>query len=226
MVIPIFAAAANKKGQSLTKAAVIFSAGLFISLLPMALGALLFNQLFNLYRQPISLFVGVLLIIWGIIILLGHQLPLPDLGQKIAGQKSLTRFGSVFSLGLIAGLGATTCVGPILGAILSLAASSPGSLTVISLMIAYAAGLIIPLIIISMLVSKNANVIQKATHRYYITIRNKKVLFTEIATGALLILIGYIFIRYQGTLTTIPIINRSGILNASFDLQDALFLLQ
>jgi cytochrome c-type biogenesis protein len=135
--------------------AVLFAALSFVSgftvifmLLGMASGTL--GALFTLNKKLIAQVGGVLIIVLGFGMM--GVIPLPSLG-RITGKipSSVvpgTRTGG-FLLGLLFGLGWSPCLGPILGTILVLAATSNTALTGATLLFAYALGLGLPFLLLS-----------------------------------------------------------------------------
>jgi cytochrome c-type biogenesis protein len=107
--------------------------------------------------------------------------------ERFGGERSGVRRGGVvggFALGSVFALGWTPCIGPTLGAILTMAAvgTSP---QVVSLLIAYSIGLGIPFILMALAVDR-APLITRPLLRYSRQI--------EIAGGALIVLLGFALI--------------------------------
>lgn len=87
---------------------------------------------------------GIAMILFGLYTLSGRGIP----GLKITPKSPVTYFGS-FTFGCILGMSWTPCVGPILVGILLLAATTVSLPTGSLLLFSYAAGLAIPLILVS-----------------------------------------------------------------------------
>src|SRR5690606_37693440 len=79
MIIPTFAAAASKKTNSFFITASVFSIGLLVALLPVDFGFTFIGRIMLVHRRSITLAIGVLLLIWGVLTLLGRHLPFPSL---------------------------------------------------------------------------------------------------------------------------------------------------
>jgi cytochrome c-type biogenesis protein len=103
------------------------------------LGGMLFT-----YRNTLQLLGGILVIFFGLYIM--GVLKLPLLGRYLQlniRNRPAAVFGSLL-IGASFAIGWTPCVGPILGAILTLAASTGGTNTGILLLSSYSLGLAVP----------------------------------------------------------------------------------
>lgn len=225
LVLPTFFVTWFRKKQRLTLAALSFSAGLLMILIPLGLGAYGVWSLLSFYRLPLSRIIAASLALAGFAVLAGRNIPFPDLAGKLLPKGKTGGFASAFSLGMVSGLGSSACTGPILGAILTLAASATNPRGAVMLAVAYAAGIVAPLMGFAL-----------AFHRYRLNqswiIRGKVMRIggrsfhsTNLFAGFLLLFIAYIFLRYQGSLGLAPIFTKTGILDRYFDIQDALFTL-
>lgn len=117
--------------------------GLVFLILGASLGLL--GQLLQTYRLEVSRFSGALIALFGLQML--GLLRLPWLGTGWAGLR-LERFGLAgpVALGAAFGTGWTPCIGPVLGSILTLAASSGDTGRGVLLLTAYTVGLGLPFI--------------------------------------------------------------------------------
>lgn len=226
MVLPTFAAAGMSQRRKLLVTTLVFSLGLFVVLFPLGLGALKLWQWLFFYRRPLSLVVGVGLLLAAILVILGRQLPFPNLIGWVLPQKKPTgKYATVFSLGLVSGLGSSACVGPILGAIVTLAASATNPIGTTLLMASYAAGLVAPLFGLSLVYERYDLANHPILRGKILRIGSLRLHSHNLATGSLLLLVSYIFLRYQGSLGFSPIFTRTGLLELYLDLQEKLFLL-
>ncbi len=123
---------------------------IFFGLISGAVGKFLF-----LHRMLFSRVSGVLVILFGLSLL--NILPLPHflvkffVGRKFPSWLSPGKSSSAFLLGLLFALGWSPCLGPILGAILTLAASSATAWHGAFLLSIYALGLAIPFLLVAIL---------------------------------------------------------------------------
>lgn len=224
MVIPMFAASASGSKHSLYKAMAWFGVGLLLSLIPVGIGALALSSFFAVYRRGISMVLGVGMMLLGVVLLGGVHLRVPDLAgpiQRLMG----TRLGLAPALvmGVVAGLGSTACVGPILGAILTLAGSQ-GGWAVVGLLIAYALGLMAPLILFVWMYLRYETRIASTIQSKSLKLFGYELPIATVASGLLLMSVGYVFVRYQGSLGFSSVFTRSGWMNRVFDFQDMLLI--
>ena len=130
--------------------------------------------LFGQFSQTVALFNGikptmviigaVFFIIVGLILL--RAVPLPE---RLLNNKSFpipeglsvhSRWGTAL-IGAIFAAGWSPCIGPILGGVLTLAASSGSTMTGILLLFAFALGIMLPLTILALIYTKAAERLQK-----------------------------------------------------------------
>ena len=102
-----------------------------------------------------------------------------------------------FVFGLAFAIGWTPCVGPILGTILTLAATTPS--ISFSLLLAYSAGLGIPFILMGVFYSKSTKIISSMT---------KHLKYYNIVLGGFIILLGIlIFTNQLAYIANFPLLN-------------------
>jgi cytochrome c-type biogenesis protein len=102
-----------------------------------------------------------------------------------------------FVFGLAFAIGWTPCVGPILGTILTLAATTPS--ISFSLLLAYSVGLGIPFILMGVFFSKSTKIISSMT---------KHLKYYNIVLGGLIILLGIlIFTNQLAYIANFPLLN-------------------
>jgi cytochrome c-type biogenesis protein len=104
------------------------------------------------YRQLLLQLGGVLILLFGIIILLGDKLKIFQRGfswPPPAGVRKI-RFLGPFAFGISFALAWTPCVGPILGAVLTIAATSRDYLASAVLLGAYSLGITIPFLVLGL----------------------------------------------------------------------------
>lgn len=115
-------------------------------------GANAFRSSLNAFREELNLAAGVIVIIFGLFTT--GLLRLPWLQQEFRWQSRITGHGpaEAYVLGLAFAFGWTPCIGPILGAILALAASANGA-GGIALLAVYSLGLGLPFILAALFLS-------------------------------------------------------------------------
>ena len=225
MVLPAYFAASFHRKEKILAATVAFAAGLLLLLIPLGFGAFWFASLLVYDRRAISMVVGILLAVAGLLVLTGYHFPFPKLSIIPFPKRGSGGYISALSLGMVSGLGSSACIGPIFGAIVTLAAAETNSAGVLLLLLAYTAGLTVPLFVFSYAVEKNAVSVRKILRGKVLKIGSYEMHSSNLLTGILLLLIAYVFIRYQGSMGRTPIFTRTGILDWYIDVQDRLFTL-
>jgi cytochrome c biogenesis protein CcdA len=126
LLLPAFFAYAFGGGGELVRKTGVFYLGLAATLVPLGMGISAVSALFYGQRGTLITVSGLLVIAFGILQLLGRGFafgPLARLRTRIRGDSA----GAVFALGAVYGF-AGFCSGPILGAVLTVAAASGGAL--------------------------------------------------------------------------------------------------
>ncbi len=165
--------------------AVFFVLGLSTVFMILGFAASAFGQLFLSYQGVMTKVAGVVIIIFGLHFLGLFRIPLLYREARIdAGDQGGSVFGA-YILGLAFAFGWTPCIGPILGAILSLAAQegSVGQGTV--LLGFYAIGLGIPFMLAAMFMNRFVKTMNRM---------KKHMKLIENLSGGLLILIGVLLL--------------------------------
>ncbi len=110
---------------------------------------------------------GAIIIGFGIYMILTHKIRILNVEKKIFPKSVGARFPVSFLFGMAFAAGWTPCVGPILGTIITLAATSPS--ISFNLLLAYSLGMGIPFVIMGALISKSSRIIARVTNhlKYY-----------------------------------------------------------
>ena len=225
MVLPAYFAASFHRKEKILGATMVFAAGLLLLLIPLGFGAFWLASLLVYDRRTITMLVGILLAVAGLLVLTGYRLPFPKVSIAPFSKKGSGGYISAFTLGMVSGIGSSACIGPIVGAIITLAAAATNPTGVQLLLLAYTAGLTVPLFVFSYAVERNAAAVGKILRGKVLKIGSYEMHSSNLLTGILLLLIAYVFIRYQGSLGRMPLFTQTGILDWYFDLQDKLFTL-
>ena len=135
-------------------AALFFVMGLSTVFLILGFTASIFGAFFLQNQVLIARLSGIVVIIFGLHFLGVFRIPFLDQEARLdAGDKGGTSFGA-YILGLAFAFGWTPCIGPQLGAILSLAASEASVTRGTLLLGVYAAGLGIPFLLAAMFITR------------------------------------------------------------------------
>ena len=169
------------KRRSAVLPAVFFVLGLSTVFLLMGFAASSFGRLFLQHQDLMGRISGVVIILLGLHFL--HVLRIPILDQEArldAGNRGGSSLGA-YVLGLAFAFGWTPCIGPQLGAILSLAASEASVARGTTLLAIYAFGLGIPFLLAAIFVSHSVKLMNRM---------KRHMAMIEKAMGLLLILVG------------------------------------
>lgn len=202
LLLPAFFASSTGVGARLAGHVSVFYAGLLVILVPLGLGASAIGAFFTGHRDTLILVAGIIIIIFGLMQLFGAGFDLQRFLPQAATSSPSKTVGvtRAFLLGITSGV-AGFCAGPILGAVLTLAAASGSVTTGAALMAIYGAGMVFPLIIL-VLAWHRSGVRSKARGRTF-TVGNRSFHTTSVLTGALLIAVGILFITTNG-LNSLP----------------------
>jgi cytochrome c-type biogenesis protein len=162
-------------------AALFFVMGLSTVFLILGFTASAFGAFFLQNQVLFAQVSGVMIIVFGLHFLGVFRIPFLDREARLdAGDKGGSSFGA-YVLGLAFAFGWTPCIGPQLGAILSLAASEASVGRGTLLLGIYAAGLGIPFLLAAMFITRAVGVMNRLK-------RHMKTI--ERAMGGLLVLVG------------------------------------
>lgn len=187
LLIPAFFASSSGVGARLAANVGVFFVGLLTVLVPLGVGARLVGGFFTSHRGVLIWVAGIIIIVFGLMQLLGWGFDLQRLLPTQFTTVANTNVGLVRSylLGMSAGV-AGFCAGPILGAVLTLSATSDSIFTGGLLMVFYSAGMLLPLLIVVMIWHHSG------APRLW---RGRGI---TIATGLLFIVLGIVFITTNG----------------------------
>lgn len=132
-----------------TLAALFFVLGLSTVFVLLGAAATVFGRLFLTWQDGFVTAAGIVIMVFGAHFIGVFRLPFMDREMRVdAGDRGGSAFGA-YLLGLAFAFGWTPCLGPILGAILGLAASQADLARGTVLLAAYAAGLGVPFLLVA-----------------------------------------------------------------------------
>lgn len=168
--------------RALLTPALLFVAGFTLVFVAFGASASLLGSLLKDYQTVVQIVGGLLVAVFGI--LMTGIIKVPWLYGEFRMDPSKARFAGNLS-GLFVGMafaaGWTPCIGPVLGAILTLASATTTASEGVVLLLSYSAGLAIPFILVAVLFSRARPVLQ-FVQRYSTTINR--------VAGAILFAIG------------------------------------
>ena len=197
LLLPAFFAYAFESRGELVRKTVIFYLGLCVTLVPLGMGISAVSRLFYGQRSALILGAGVLLILLGAWQLAGRGFSLGPF-ERLRGRIKGDSAGATFALGAVYGF-AGFCSGPILGAVLTVAAASGETVRGAGLLATYALGMAAPLFLLASLWDR----LDLGERRW---LRGRELAFggfrvhtTNLVSGTMFVLLGVLFIAYEGT---------------------------
>ena len=140
---------------------------------------------------------GIVIIGFGIFLLLSMRINRLNFEKKFFPKKSKTIYPMSFIFGLAFAAGWTPCVGPILGTILTLAATTPS--VAFNLLLVYSLGLGIPFILMGIFYSRANRAIR---------IMSKHLKYYNVILGGFIILLGIlVFTNQLAYIANFPLLN-------------------
>ena len=151
----------------------------------------------NQFTDSLNVVAGIIIIIFGMFLILSTKINSLNKEKKFHIKNFKSSYPMSFVFGLAFAIGWTPCVGPILGTILTLAATTPS--ISFSLLLAYSAGLGIPFILMGIFYSKSTKIISSMT---------KHLKYYNIVLGGFIILLGIlIFTNQLAYIANFPLLN-------------------
>jgi cytochrome c-type biogenesis protein len=151
----------------------------------------------NQFTDSLNMVAGIIIVIFGIFLILSTKINSLNKEKKFHIKNFKSSYPMSFVFGLAFAIGWTPCVGPILGTILTLAATTPS--IAFSLLLAYSTGLGIPFILMGIFYSKSTKIISSMT---------KHLKYYNIVLGGFIILLGVlIFTNQLAYIANFPLLN-------------------
>ncbi len=171
--------------------ALVFVAGFSLIFIALGAGATLFGQLMLRNRDLISRVGGVLVILFGFYMLGAFNFAFLGRDTRLhLANKPLGYFGTLV-VGIAFGAGWSPCIGPILGAILTMAANEADLQRGMVLLGSYSLGLAVPFLAAALMVERFLAVFAKLRHR---------MIWVNRISGALLVLVGVLMVTNRFTM--------------------------
>lgn len=140
---------------------------------------------------------GIIIMGFGIFLLLSTKINKLNMEKKFFPKRSKSSYPMSFVFGLAFAAGWTPCVGPILGTILTLAATTPS--VAFNLLLAYSLGLGIPFILIGIFYSRANTVIRSMS---------KHLKYYNVILGAFIVILGIlVFTNQLAYIANFPLLN-------------------
>lgn len=203
MLLPAFFSYAFATPRELLDRTGVFYLGLATTLVPLGVLAGTLGAFVNEHRFTFVTAASVLVIVLGLLMLLNVPVPFLRRGTNTEG----TSMTAVYALGTVYGL-AGVCAGPLLGAVLTVAAVSGTPLSGGIIVLVFAAGMAMPLLVLSLLWGRFPAVRNLVRPRE-VKIGRWSNTWTGLIGGALTVAVGALLLVTAGT-TELP-----GLLGAS-----------
>jgi len=197
LLLPSFFAYAFRNPFGLLARTAVFYAGLCTALIPLGAGSALVTGFFYGNRELLVAVAGWAVIALGAAQILGLGVSIGPLARLQGRFSGRTGALPVFGLGAVYGL-AGFCSGPILGAVLTVAATG-GPLRGGILLACYALGMALPLFLLALLWDRFDLGGRKWLRGRPITLGRLRLHTTGLLSGLLFIGIGALFLLYDGT---------------------------
>lgn len=202
LLLPSFFAYAFSSRTALLARTGVFYLGLLLTLVPLGTGAAAASALFYGHRATLITVAGWSIIALGVLQLLGRGFAMPFTGrlQAWSSRTGAGRGGyaSTFALGAVYGL-AGFCSGPVLGAILTVAATQSSPVQGGLLLAVYALGMALPLFVLAAVWDRFDLGHRRWLRGRMVRVGRVHVHTTSLASGVLFVVIGALFLRYDGT---------------------------
>ncbi len=214
LLLPAFFAYAFQSRKALVGKTAVFYAGLCVTLVPLGMGISAVSRLFYGQRSTLITVAGIVIILLGVMQILGRGFelgPLSRLSGKVRGESA----GSTFALGAVYGF-AGFCSGPILGAVLTVAASSGQVFRGAGLLAVYALGMAAPLFLMALLWDRFELGKRQWLRGREVSIGRVRIHTTNLVSGLMFIVLGAVFIAYEGTSALSGLYEENGAVDIAF----------
>lgn len=186
----------NRKGIILNT--IFFVLG--FSIVFAALGVLINSVLSSLATevlQSLNYVGGIIIISFGVFLLLSTKIRSLNIEKKFFPKRTKSSYPLSFVFGLAFAAGWTPCVGPILGTILTLAATTPS--VAFHLLLAYSLGLGIPFVLMGVFFSRATRIIRAMS---------KHLKYYNLVLGGFIIFLGIlVFTNQLAYIANFPLLN-------------------
>ena len=199
LLLPAFFAYAFQSRRELVGRTAVFYLGLAATLVPLGMGISAVSALVYGHRSALIAVSGLVIIALGFLQLLGRGFtfgPLERLRNRINSEAG--SFAATFALGAVYGF-AGFCSGPILGAILTVAASSGSIFGGAGLLATYAAGMAAPLFVMALFWDRFDLGRRRWLRGREFSLGGRRLHTTNLVSGLMFIAIGVLFIVFEGT---------------------------
>jgi cytochrome c biogenesis protein CcdA len=197
LLLPAFFAYAFESRGELVGRTAVFYLGLCATLVPLGMGISAVSALVYGHRSTLITVSGLVIIAFGIIQIVGGGLPLGPV-ERLRGRVRGDSVVTTFLLGAVYGF-AGFCSGPILGAVLTVAATSGSALRGAGLLATYAAGMAAPLFLMSLLWERLDLGHRRWLRGREVSLGRFRFHSTNLLSGLMFVAVGVLFVVFEGT---------------------------
>src|SRR5215204_1927320 len=197
LLLPAFFAYAFQSRGELVGRTAVFYLGLCATLVPLGMGISAVSALVYGYRSTLITVSGLVIIAFGVIQALGGGFAFGPI-ERLRGGIRGSSLVATFSLGAVYSF-AGFCSGPILGAVLTVAASSGSVLQGAGLLATYAAGMAAPLFLMALLWDRLDLGRRRWLRGRGVSLGSLSFHTTNLLSGLMFIAVGVLFIAFRGT---------------------------
>jgi cytochrome c biogenesis protein CcdA len=197
LLLPAFFAYAFQSRVELVGRTAVFYLGLCATLVPLGMGISAVSSLVYGHGSTLITVSGLVIVVFGVVQIAGSGFafgPVERLRGRIRGDSLVT----TFCLGAVYGF-AGFCSGPILGAVLTVAASSGSTLRGAGLLATYAAGMAAPLFLMALLWDRLDLGHRRWLRGRELSLGRLRFHTTNLLSGLMFVAIGVMFIAFEGT---------------------------
>jgi cytochrome c-type biogenesis protein len=180
-----YLAGATADRRRTVTAAALFAGGFSLVFIALGATASVLGSLLLAYRLPLARVAGLFILAMGLVLLLDGRVGFLSRGGDWSTRFAGGRLTTAPALGAAFGLTWTPCIGPVLGAILTLAGATASLGQGVALLAAYSLGLAVPFVLLSLSV----------THiRTWLRRVRRGTALLQSASGALLVAMGALLV--------------------------------
>lgn len=202
LLLPSFFAYAFARPTELAVRTGLFYLGLLVTLVPLGVGSSLASRLFYGHRDTLIDVAGWTIIAMGVLLVLGRGFTVPGV-ERLSARVTAWSAGRrgvlpTVALGAVYGL-AGFCSGPILGAVLTVSATSGSPVTGGLLLAVYALGMAAPLFVLALLWDRFSLGQRGWLRGREVRVGRVRLHTTQLLSGVLFVVIGVLFLAFDGT---------------------------
>ena len=197
LLLPAFFAYAFQSRRELVGRTALFFLGLAATLVPLGMGISAVSALVYGHRSALITASGIVIILFGVLQLFGRGFSFGPL-ERLRGRLRGDAAAATFALGAVYGF-AGFCSGPILGAVLTVAASSGSAFGGAGLLATYAAGMAAPLFLMALLWDRFDLGRRRWLRGREVSLGGLRFHTTNLVSGLMFVALGALFIVFEGT---------------------------